>query len=91
MSEVIQALRDEHQLLRPEIEKLLLVADGIGELSRDRLLELNRQVYENLKAEKHLAIVEGATDLFAERGTLRQVARLAANWFTRRLGNKTDR
>jgi len=91
MSEVIQALRDEHQLLRPEIEKLLLVADGIGELSRDRLLELNRQVYENLKAEKHLAIVEGATHLFAERGTLRQVARLAANWFTRRLGNKTDR
>jgi hypothetical protein len=37
MSEVIQALRDEHQLLRPEIEKLLLVADGIGELSRDQL------------------------------------------------------
>ena len=91
MSEVIQALRDEHQLLRPEIEKLLLVADGIGELSRDRLLELNRQVYENLKAEKHLAIVEGATHLFAEPGTLRQVARLAANWFTRRLGKKTDR
>ena len=91
MSEVIQALRDEHQLLRPEIEKLLLVADGIGELSRDRLLELNRQVYENLKAEKHLAIVEGATRLFAERGTLRQVARLAANWFTRHLGNKIDR
>ena len=91
MSDVARALRDEHQLLRPEIEKLLLVADGIGELSRDRLLELNRQVYENLKAEKHLAIVEGATHLFAERGTLRQVARLAANWFTRRLGKKTDR
>ena len=91
MSDVARALRDEHQLLRPEIEKLLLVADGIGELSRDRLLELNRQVYENLKAEKHLAIVEGATHLFAERGTLRQVARLAANWFTRRLGTKTDR
>jgi hypothetical protein len=37
MSDVTRALRDEHQLLRPEIEKLLLVADGIGELSRDQL------------------------------------------------------
>ena len=45
MSEVIQALRDEHQLLRPEIEKLLLVADGIGELSRDQLQRSIDEIY----------------------------------------------
>ncbi len=62
----------------------------VGSLD-DVVLELNRQAYDNLKAEKHLAIVEGATHLFEEPGTLREVARLAANWFTRHLGRKRDR
>jgi dienelactone hydrolase len=55
------------------------------------VVDLNRQAYENLKAERHLAIVEGATHLFEEPGTLREVARLAANWFTRYLGNERKR
>ena len=60
----------------------------VGSLD-DVVLELNRQAYENLKAEKRLAIVEGATHLFEEPGTLREVARLAGNWFTRYLGNSS--
>lgn len=59
----------------------------VGSLD-DVVIELNRQAYENIKAEKHLAIVEGATHLFEEPGTLNEVARLAAHWFKRHLGGK---
>jgi pimeloyl-ACP methyl ester carboxylesterase len=52
----------------------------------DVVIELNRKAYERLKAEKHLAIVPGATHLFEEPGTLQEVARLAAAWFRRHLG-----
>ncbi|MGZ8435227.1 MAG: dienelactone hydrolase family protein, partial [Candidatus Binatia bacterium] len=59
----------------------------VGSLD-DVVIELNRQAYENIQVEKHLAIVEGATHLFEEPGTLHEVARLAANWFKRHLGGK---
>ncbi len=52
----------------------------------DVVIELNRKAYEKLEAEKHLAIVPGATHLFEEPGTLQEVARLAAAWFGRHLG-----
>ncbi len=52
----------------------------------DVVIELNRKAYERLKAEKQLAIVPGATHLFEEPGTLQEVARLAAAWFSRHLG-----
>lgn len=53
------------------------------------VIELNKQAYEKLKAEKHLAIVAGATHLFEEPGTLQEVARLAATWYRRHLGKTT--
>lgn len=63
---------------------------GTGSLAKPilktTLSDLNRQAYEQLKAEKQLAIVPGATHLFEEPGTLQQVARLAAEWFGRYLG-----
>jgi len=59
----------------------------VGSLD-DVVIELNRQAYENIKVEKHLAIVEGATHLFEEPGTLHEVARLAAHWFKSHLGGK---
>jgi dienelactone hydrolase len=62
----------------------------VGSLD-ETVLELNRQAYEKLKSQRHLAIVEGATHLFEEPGTLREVARLAADWFTRYLGNQRKR
>jgi putative phosphoribosyl transferase len=61
----------------------LLIVGGLD----DVVIDLNRQAYEKLKAEKHLAIVKGATHLFEEPGTLQEVARLAAAWFKRHLGN----
>jgi dienelactone hydrolase len=58
----------------------------VGSLD-DVVIELNRRAYEKLQAKKHLAIVKGATHLFEEPGTLQEVARLAAAWFKRHLGN----
>jgi dienelactone hydrolase len=61
----------------------LLIVGGLD----DVVIDLNRQAYEKLQTKKHLAIVEGATHLFEEPGTLQEVARLAAAWFSRHLGN----
>jgi hypothetical protein len=42
---------------------------------------MNRNAYEQLRGEKRLDIVPGATHLFEEPGTLEQVADLAQAWF----------
>jgi putative phosphoribosyl transferase len=53
-----------------------------------QVLELNRLALGALGAvEKQLVIVPGATHLFEEPGTLDEVARLAADWFSRHLGS----
>jgi putative phosphoribosyl transferase len=63
----------------------LLIVGG----NDDGVVGLNEQAFEHLRCEKQLAIVPGATHLFEERGTLEQVAELAAAWFSRHLtGNK---
>jgi putative phosphoribosyl transferase len=49
------------------------------------VIELNRQAYAQLRCEKRLVIVPGATHLFEEPGALDQVARLAREWFERHL------
>jgi len=59
----------------------LLIVGGLD----TEVIELNRQAYAQLRCDKQLAIVPGATHLFEEPGTLEQVADLAARWFTRRL------
>lgn len=46
------------------------------------VIAINQKSLEQLPGEKRLAIVPGATHLFEEPGTLEEVARLAANWFT---------
>lgn len=50
--------------------------------SRDEdVLRLNRRALEHLPGTKCLEIVEGASHLFEEPGTLEEVARLARDWF----------
>jgi len=56
----------------------LLIVGGADE----PVIALNRQAYAELGCVKRLAIVPGATHLFEEPGTLEEVARLAAEWFT---------
>jgi putative phosphoribosyl transferase len=56
----------------------LLIVGGADHL----VLDLNRQALEQLTCESELAVVTGATHLFAEPGALEQVADLAAGWFS---------
>ncbi len=60
----------------------LLIVGGDDE----PVIELNRDAMRQMRAHVELAIVPGATHLFEEPGTLEQVERLAADWFTRYLG-----
>jgi dienelactone hydrolase len=50
------------------------------------VLDLNEQALRNLRCEKELAVVPGATHLFEEPGALDTVAHRAARWFTQHLG-----
>ena len=56
----------------------------VGSLDRG-VLELNEQAYRALGGRKQLEIVPGASHLFEEPGTLEEVSRLAASWFTQHL------
>ena len=49
------------------------------------VIDMNRDALEQMRTEKRLEIVPGATHLFEEPGALEQVARLAAGWFVRHL------
>jgi pimeloyl-ACP methyl ester carboxylesterase len=51
------------------------------------VIKLNQEAFALLKCPKELMIVPGATHLFEESGTLEAVARYAAQWFERYLGN----
>jgi dienelactone hydrolase len=51
------------------------------------VIKLNQEAFALLKCPKELMIVPGATHLFEESGTLEAVARHAAQWFERYLGN----
>jgi dienelactone hydrolase len=50
-----------------------------------QVIELNRAALAELRCEKQLVIVPGATHLFEEPGALDAVARLARDWFERHL------
>ncbi|HEU5021871.1 MAG TPA: dienelactone hydrolase family protein [Bryobacteraceae bacterium] len=60
---------------------VLLIVGG----DDDVVIELNQNAFAQLRGEKKLEIVPGASHLFEEPGTLEQVADLAANWFTSHL------
>jgi putative phosphoribosyl transferase len=59
---------------------LLIVGGNDGQV-----IELNRAALAQLRCEKQLMIVPGATHLFEEPGALDEVARLACDWFQRHL------
>jgi putative phosphoribosyl transferase len=60
----------------------------VGEADTD-VLAWNRESFAQLRAEKRLEVISGATHLFEEPGTLEEVARLAAAWFLDRLEPQT--
>jgi pimeloyl-ACP methyl ester carboxylesterase len=63
----------------------LLIVGGEDE----PVIGMNREATEQIRAEKRLEVVPGATHLFEEPGKLEEVARLAAGWFACYLGQRT--
>ena len=51
-----------------------------------QVIHLNKKAYSELKCEKKIEIVEGASHLFEEPGTLDKVAHIATAWFEQHLG-----
>jgi len=64
---------------------LLVVGSLDGEI-----LAVNRQAYSELHTKKSLEIIEGASHLFEEPGTLATVADMSAEWFTKHLTPKLE-
>ncbi len=54
-----------------------------------QVLALNREALRQLRCEKRLDVVPGATHLFEEAGALEVVAQRAAGWFTTHLTRRT--
>ncbi|MEO7097797.1 MAG: dienelactone hydrolase family protein [Luteolibacter sp.] len=52
----------------------------VGELDQP-VIEWNNATYDRLPEIRHLAVIDGASHLFQETGTLEHVAKLAASWF----------
>jgi putative phosphoribosyl transferase len=72
----------------PDVRADVLLIVG----SRDPVVvDLNRQALGQMHGDAQLAIVPGATHLFEEPGALDEVARLACDWFTRRLARDEGR
>lgn len=56
----------------------------VGSLDYD-VLKLNQHAYDQLHCQKKISIIDGATHLFEEPGTLEQVANAACLWFDKYL------
>ncbi|HUW78426.1 MAG TPA: dienelactone hydrolase family protein [Candidatus Nanopelagicaceae bacterium] len=59
----------------------LLLVGGLDNV----VLDLNRESESQMQCKKELVIIPGATHLFEEPGTLEEIERLTADWFTRYL------
>ncbi len=59
----------------------LLIVGGNDE----GVLDLNREAHDRMTCPRQLDVVPGASHLFAEPGTLEEVARLAREWFVQHL------
>lgn len=59
----------------------LLIVGGLD----DVVIELNEKAFRQLRCEREMMIIPGATHLFEEPGKLEAVADIAAEWFQRHL------
>jgi predicted esterase len=70
---------------RPDLAKNLKQVKAptlliVGSLDTD-VIDLNKKAYDQLGCDRKIEIVDGASHLFEEPGTLNEVANLAAAWF----------
>lgn len=64
----------------------LLIVGGLD----IEVIRMNKEALNKLNATKRLEIIEGATHLFEEPGTLEQVAQLSGEWFSQYLNVKKN-
>jgi len=64
----------------------LLIVGGYD----DAVIRLNKEALAELRCEKELKIVPGATHLFEEPGALEAAARVAADWFRRHFHTRSE-
>jgi dienelactone hydrolase len=69
-----------HSLSRVKAPTLLIVGGNDFPV-----IDINREALKQLQTEKKLVIVQRATHLFEEPGTLEEVAQLATDWFVQHL------
>lgn len=62
----------------------LLIVGGLDPI----VLDLNKESLEKIAGVKAIKIINGATHLFEEPGTLEEVARISGDWFLKYLKNK---
>ena len=74
------------QLLSAGLATLLIVGGD-----DEPVIGMNQEAMRQMRCEVKLEIVEGATHLFEEPGTLEQVARLARDWFIGHLHEGTPK
>jgi putative phosphoribosyl transferase len=55
-----------------------------------QVLALNQQAHDEMRCERQLVVIPGATHLFEEPGALARVAVLAAEWFRQHLRRQDD-
>ena len=67
-----------HEHLKDVKASTLLI---VGSLDTE-VIALNEQAYGALTCEKKIILIQGATHLFEEPGTLEEVARISADWFS---------
>ena len=66
----------------PHVQAPVLLIVGGNDVP---VIAMNREALAQIRAEKRLEIIPGATHLFEEPGALEEVARLARDWFKRYL------
>ena len=80
MTEVEHHDHGHRQRLRDRFLK-----SGLDGFADYEVIELNQDALSRMQGDHQLEIVEGATHLFEEPGTLERVARLARDWFRQHL------
>ncbi len=78
---------DLARLALPYIKSPTLLIVGGRDLP---VMAMNRDAFGELRAEKKLVVIPGATHLFEEPGALEEVAKLATNWFANYLNRKVS-
>src|SRR5206468_3517941 len=71
----------------PKVKSPVLLIVGSKDFG---VIELNEMAYGALTSPKELQLVENATHLFEEPGTLEEVADLAGNWFAKYILSATE-